>query len=159
MLGPHFAHQLHLAYHGENWTHAALLPWVKKLRYDQACQQHPPFELTPLQLIVHITYYTRKLKEVLEGKPLTGTDEDSFLLPEINNESQWDQFLHQITNEAQQACKLLENLSDNRFYEVFGEVKYGTLLRNVTGTIEHLYYHLGQLVNQIKAIDTRQVKD
>lgn len=157
MLGQHFSQQLHLAYHGDNWTHAAILPWAKRLHYQEVGQQLPPFERTPLQLIVHATYYTTKLKEVLEGQKLTGTDEDSFRLPEIMDDRQWQNFLNHITHEAQQACQLLKNIPDTRFFETFGEVKYGTLLRNVSGTIEHLYYHLGQFVNQVKTIEKERV--
>jgi hypothetical protein len=36
-------------------------------------------------------------------------------------------------------------MKDAIFDEPFVDEKYGTLLRNIEGVIEHSYYHLGQI--------------
>ena len=152
MLGTHFAQQFRQAYFGDNWAGAALMPWLRKLSFDKAFEQHSSFEQPPIHLAAHISYYTRKLNEVFQGMPLSGTDADSLEWPIIKSEEDWIQWLILIEKEAKEVSDMLEIMPDEAFYLPFANSGYGTVLKNVSGTLDHLYYHLGQLVWQIKAV-------
>jgi hypothetical protein len=39
----------------------------------------------------------------------------------------------------------IEQMQDDMFDKPFIDAKYGTVLRNIEGVIEHSYYHLGQI--------------
>jgi len=39
----------------------------------------------------------------------------------------------------------VEQMDDSIFDQAFIDEKYGTILRNIEGVIEHSYYHLGQI--------------
>ena len=58
-------------------------------------------------------------------------------------------------SDAEAFAQLIEQLPDSRLDEVFIEEKYGTYFRNLNGIIEHLHYHLGQLVFLKKMLTLR----
>ncbi len=47
---------------------------------------------------------------------------------------------------AEEVAKLIEEMPDEKLLENFTDEKYGNYYRNIIGTIEHMHYHLGQIV-------------
>lgn len=97
-------------------------------------------------LSFHASYYVAVLLKVLKGGPLDARDEYSFHLPAIQCQEDWDSLLDQIWLDAEAAAGLLEQLQDARLTEDFTDPKYGSWFRNIAGIIEHMHYHLGQIV-------------
>lgn len=56
------------------------------------------------------------------------------------------QFTDQLFKTAERAAALLEKSDNEVLYGFFGNEKYGSTFKNVFGIIEHLNYHLGQIV-------------
>jgi hypothetical protein len=52
----------------------------------------------------------------------------------------------------------VEQLPEARLWDDFSNGKYGNYYRNITGIIEHLHYHLGQIV-LIKKMLTAAAKE
>jgi hypothetical protein len=92
--------------------------------------------------------------QVLRGGPLVGNDKLSFIHPPIESREDWDCLLEKIWSDADQFAEAVENTPDNKIFENFSDGKYGNYYRNVVGLIEHLHYHLGQIV-LIKKIVTQ----
>lgn len=107
-------------------------------------------------LSYHVLYYVHVLKDVLEGKGIHGNDELSFKMPSLQSEQDWHIFLEQAWKDVEATAHLLENLPDEQLVQHFEQEKYGTYFRNIHGIIEHLHYHLGQIVVLKKLL--RQVK-
>ncbi len=40
----------------------------------------------------------------------------------------------------------IEQLPESKLWETFSDEKYGNYYRNIHGIIEHIHYHLGQIV-------------
>ena len=55
---------------------------------------------------------------------------------------------------------IVEQMEDRDFDEPFIDEKYGTMLRNIEGVIEHSYYHLGQisLVRKMVSISQKELR-
>lgn len=97
-------------------------------------------------LTCHSTYYVSTLINVLKGQPLNAKDELSFILPSLTSQQDWEQLLAKLWEEGEEAAKLIERLPDNILIDNFTNEKYGSYYRNIQGIIEHLHYHLGQIV-------------
>jgi len=97
-------------------------------------------------LVYHIHYYVAVLALVLEGGPLEGRDEDSFLLPPVRNRTDWDNLLDTAFSGAERLASLVEAMPESRLEEPFVEPRYGTWYRNVAGVVEHANYHMGQIM-------------
>jgi uncharacterized damage-inducible protein DinB len=130
---------------GGNWTVSSLRDQLKDLSWEQAAKKVEGFN-SILALVFHMSYYTPVLSNVLRGKPLEGHDKHSWETPVLNSQQEWEKLLVKIWEEAETAAKLIEDLPEEKLGEDFADGKYGTWLRNIQGTTEHLHYHLGQIV-------------
>ncbi len=137
----HFS-QVHF---GGNWTSVNLKDTLSDISWQQAVTKIYSFN-TIAVLVYHMNYYVGAVLKVLQGDPLTASDTFSFDLPAIKSEDEWKQLLNKTWADAENFACLLEQLPESRFGEIFTDEKYGTYYRNMHGIIEHIHYHLGQIV-------------
>ncbi len=96
-------------------------------------------------LTFHITYYLKGLNNVFKGGDLEIRDKYSFDMPEIKNESDWNELVNDFLDNATFFIDHIASLSEETLDKPFVDEKYGTYIRNIEGVIEHSYYHLGQV--------------
>ena len=117
---------------------------LKDVTWEQATTKVGSLN-TIAMLVFHIDYYIAGLMNVFEGGSLEIKDKYSFDLPPIESKEQWEALLNKLWTDSEKFAVLLEQMPDSKMNEVFVDEKYGTYLRNIDGTIEHAYYHLGQI--------------
>ncbi|WP_336962504.1 DinB family protein [Chryseobacterium contaminans] len=100
---------------------------------------------TIAMLTFHIDYYIAGIIPVFEGGTLDIKDQYSFDAPSIESQEQWETLLNKLLEDCERFAELLDKIPDSKLDEVFVDEKYGTYQRNIDGTIEHAYYHLGQI--------------
>ena len=144
-LSEQTAKHLRDVYFGGSWTTANLKDVLSDVDWKQAITQVYSFN-TIAVLTYHVSYFVTAVTEVLEGEPLNSKDEYSFNHPPIESEEDWQNLLDKTWADAEKFARLIEQLPENRFFENFIDPKYGNYFRNFHGIIEHLHYHLGQIV-------------
>lgn len=144
-LSKHLSQHLYQVYFGGNWTTVNYRDVLADVSWQEATASLKEMN-TMATLVQHTFYYTQALKRVLKGEPLAAKDELSFTHPEIQNEEDWLTFKSDLFKDVEDTVHILAAFSDDRWNDWFEEEKYGTYHRNVLGIIEHLHYHLGQLV-------------
>ena len=97
-------------------------------------------------LAFHLNYYTAGLIKVFEGGPLDIKDKYSFDMPTIASQEDWHTLINSIWDNAEKFATLVEQMPDEKLWSPFIEEKYGNYYRNIISTIEHSYYHFGQIV-------------
>lgn len=115
------------------------------LSWEYATQQVSHLN-TIAALTFHINYYLDGLLKAFAHNKLEIRDQYSFDVPVINSQDGWDKLVKELLRNATEFASLVERMNDARFDEAFIEEKYGTVLRNVEGVLEHSYYHFGQIV-------------
>lgn len=130
---------------GGNWTTVNLKETLADISWQQAVTKVDTFN-TIAVLVYHMNYYVSAVLKVLQGQPLAASDKFSFDLPAIQSEADWENLLHKTWADAENFANLVEQLPENRYGEIFVDDKYGTYFRNMHGIIEHIHYHLGQIV-------------
>jgi hypothetical protein len=130
---------------GGNWTTTNLKDVLSDVSWKEATTQIDEFN-TIAVLTYHTTYYINALLDVLEGKALTSKDELSFLCPQLSSEFEWQNIQRSAWDNVEKAAVLIEGFSDEKLKEDFTDEKYGSYYRNIHGIIEHMHYHLGQIV-------------
>jgi hypothetical protein len=151
----HIAKQVRAIYFGGNWTSPCLKDSLKGLSWEQAKTQLYDFN-TIATLTYHSTYYVEVLLRVLKEGVLDAKDEYSFQLPPINSQRDWEDLLDNAWRDAEATALLIEQMSDEKLLAYFTEKKYGNYYRNITGIIEHMHYHLGQIVLMRKMIERQK---
>ena len=130
---------------GGNWTSSNLKDNLADVSWVQAITKVYSFN-TIATLVYHMNYYVSAVLKVLEGQPLVAKDVYSFDHPPINSQEDWQKLLDKSWIDAETFAALVEQLPDIMLEEDFTDKKYGNYYRNLVGIIEHIHYHLGQIV-------------
>jgi hypothetical protein len=139
------ANHLRAVHFGVNWTESCMREHVKDITWEQATTSVYGLN-TIATLTCHATYYVTALLEVLEGKPLNANEKSSFNVPMIRSQHEWEQVLEKAWLNAEKAAQLLEQLPDSILLTDFAVGKQGNYYHHIQGNIEHMHYHLGQIV-------------
>ncbi len=144
-LGRQLATHLREVHLGGNWCEANYKACLSDLSYEEAIDGSRSNN-SILTLVYHTHYYVKALGEVLAGLPLNSKDAESFKHPHINKEAEWRAFVDMVLEVAESTAKRLDTSSNEQVMSFFSQEKYGSTFRNTFGIIEHLNYHLGQIV-------------
>jgi hypothetical protein len=156
-LTKQMAKHLREVYFGGNWTASNLKDNLADVTWQQATTQVYSFN-TIATLVYHLNYYVSEVAKVLEGAPLNARDKYSFDHPTILSEEDWKKMLDKVWADAENFAGLIERLPEQKLWDDFSDNKYGNYYRNIHGIIEHIHYHLGQIV-LIKKILLQTEKD
>jgi len=141
----YLAKHLRAVYFGGNWTSVNLQDTLADVTWQEATRQIDDTN-TIATLVYHMHYYIREVTKVLEGGPLEAKDKYSFATPDFASADEWQNFCDSLWPEAEAFAKGIEQLSEATLQQDFTDPKYGHYFSNLTGIIEHLHYHLGQIV-------------
>ncbi|MBD0374834.1 MAG: DinB family protein [Flavisolibacter sp.] len=130
---------------GGNWTAVNLKDNLADVTWQQATTQVYSFN-TIATLVYHMNYYVSAVMKVLQGEPLHAKDQYSFDHPPIASQQDWEKLLDKMWTDAEAFASLIEQLPLSKLGETFVDEKYGNYYRNLHGIIEHMHYHLGQIV-------------
>lgn len=144
-ISSQIAKQLRAAYFGGNWTAVPVKDQLSNITWQQATTQVHNLN-TIVKLVYHLHYYIEAVTNVLEGEPLTAKDKYSFDHPPIQSQEDWEALREKSYKAVEKLAALIEQFPDDRLEEVFEKEQYGNYYRNFTGIIEHVHYHLGQIV-------------
>lgn len=130
---------------------------ICSVNWQQAIQKVGSLN-TIAALTYHINYYLKGLLNAFKNGRLEISDKFSFDLPPINSESDWNKLTADLLSNSEKFAGKVEQMEESMFDQHFIDEKYGTLLRNIEGVIEHSYYHLGQITLIRKMIMNNQNK-
>lgn len=136
---------LRAVYFGGNWTAVNFKNVLEDVTWEEATTRIGPLN-TIVTLVYHTSYYITAVGKVLEGGSLDAKDKYSFDHPAIASEEDWVSLREGVYKNAEYFATLLEKFPEEHLSATFVEGKYGTYYRNFHGIIEHLHYHLGQIV-------------
>lgn len=156
-LTAQIANHIREVHFGDNWTssnlqeHLADVTWQQATSVVYSCN-------SIAALVYHMNYYVAAALLVLQGKPLNASDKFNFDLPPIRSRKDWEALLNKTWTDAEAFASLVEQLPEERLWEDFFEKKQGIYYRNIHGIIEHIHYHLGQIVilKKILSAQTKQ---
>jgi hypothetical protein len=97
-------------------------------------------------LTFHVNYYLAGLLKVFRGGKLEISDALSFDMPPISGQADWATLVAALLDNAEAFAQTIESMEDAALDLPFVDARYGSILRNIEGVIEHSYYHLGQIV-------------
>ena len=144
-LTSQIAKQLRDVYFGGNWTGVNLKETLADISREQATARFYSFH-TIAALVFHMNYYVDAILKVLEGGPLDAHDRNSFDFPPVLSDEDWEKLMTKTWLDAESLIRQIEQLPVQKLQDDFSDGKYGSYYRNLHGVIEHIHYHLGQIV-------------
>lgn len=130
---------------GGNWTASNLKETLNDVSWQQATSPVYYFN-TIATLVYHMNYFVSAVLKVLQGEPLDAKDKYSFDCPPIRSPEDWEKLLNKTWADAETFASLVEQLPEHKLGDFFSDEKYGNYYSNIHGIIEHIHYHLGQIV-------------
>lgn len=143
-------------YFGPNWSDNNLKMHLEQVRWQDATVKINGLN-SIAALAYHVNYFVAGVSRVLEGGPLDIRDKYSFDLPSINSSEDWNILLDQLWKDGEHFASLIERMPEGQLVEDFTDPKYCSYHGNILGIIEHLHYHLGQIVIIRKMIENEVV--
>jgi hypothetical protein len=144
-LGEQIAKLFRDVHYGGNWTAVNLKENLSNVTWQEATTKVYSFN-TIAALVYHMNYYVSAVLKVFQGEPLTASDKYSFDHSPILSQEDWEKLMDRTWTDAENFAILVEQLPESRLGETFPGEKYGNYYRNIHGIIEHIHYHLGQIV-------------
>lgn len=145
-LTTQIANQFREVYLNGKWiANTNLKEQLSDLTWEQATTQINSLN-SIATLAFHLNYYTAGLIQVFEGGPLDIKDKYSFDVPPISSQEDWNTLIDTIWSNAEKFATLVEQMPDEKLWTPFVKEQYGNYYRNIISTIEHSYYHFGQIV-------------
>ena len=138
-------------YFGKNWINSNFKDKLAEVDWKQATTQVDSYN-TIAMLVFHTNYYLAGIMNVLKGGTLDIRDKFSYELLPIESAKDWQKLKDKAFAAAEEYATLIEKMPDEKFWEDFVKEDYGNYYRNIHGSIEHLYYHFGQIVLIKKSI-------
>ncbi len=97
-------------------------------------------------LAFHLNYYVDGICRVFEGGPLDISDKYAFDAPPVQSAEEWEALKQKLWNDAERFARLVEQLPEADLEKPFANLNYGSNYLNISTMIQHIYYHLGQIV-------------
>lgn len=141
----HIARHLREFIKGKNWTWVWFDEVLQDVTWEEAVAKVDNFN-TIAVLVFHMNYYTRFQIRVFNGGGLEGWDRDAFRAPDVRSAADWEQLLQATRRDTETLATLVEQMPAEQLDMIFLEERYGSFYRNLHGNIEHMHYHLGQIV-------------
>lgn len=138
-----------------NWTVSSLKTHLADVNWQEATTKVHGLNTIAI-LTFHLNYYVHNVSNFLAGQPFTSKDAAAFTHPPIENEQDWQGMLSQVWEDAEQFAEQIAKLEDDTLLTTFIAEKYGNYFRNLMGIVEHIHYHLGQIVILKKIIRSSQ---
>lgn len=132
-------------HNGDNWTEVNIANTLADLSYIEAAASTPASVNTIASLLHHISFWNRAVAQRALGiVPAVGAD-NGFAMAEIQNEAEWKALQEDNIRSAEELATAIR-LFDQEKLALPLLPGHSSAYKNFQGQVEHVHYHLGQMV-------------
>jgi DinB superfamily len=130
---------------GGNWTDVNITDTIRDITVKEAVMHTQASPNTIASILHHLTYWNRVMVQRIGGVRVAIPDRNGFDTPQLDTEQDWQQLKADNLASAHELATAINSFDENRLMEPILE-GYSSGYKNMQGTVEHIHYHLGQLV-------------
>lgn len=139
------AQHLKEVHYGGNWTEVSIADALIDVAFEEANTQTIMSVNTIAMLLHHITYWNRIIVQRANGTVPFINAANGFNVPDINSVNDWEMLKQDNLRSAEELAAVILNFdADKLNTPILPE--HDTAYRNFQGSVEHVHYHLGQMV-------------
>lgn len=143
---------------GNNWTEVSLAATLADVTLAEATTQTPGSPNTIAELVRHLTFWNRVMARRAQGQSTTIGPANGFDTgPSLAAEADWQALLADLEQSAHELAAAIRTVPPGQLEEAILP-GYSTTYKNLQGAVEHLHYHLGQVVilkNLVRAVGVK----
>jgi hypothetical protein len=130
---------------GNNWTEVDLTHTLQDVTLAEATTLTTASPNTIASLLHHLTFWNRVMTRRAQGIDTEIEESNGFAMPVLQSEADWDAVRADNIRSAHELAAAIRQLENLSFTEPILP-NYSSVYKNLQGSVEHIHYHLGQLV-------------
>jgi len=139
------AQHLIQVHEGGSWTEIDITSTLQDILLQEATMRTAATPNTIAALLHHITFWNIEVMQRAKGV-ITQVDEaNGFNHPPINTEADWQQLKKDNIQSAHQLAAAIEEFDETKLFDPM-KTHSASAYKNFQGAVEHVHYHLGQIV-------------
>lgn len=144
-ISSHIAQHLLDVYTGGNWTEVSLAQTIAGISLQEAVTVTPASPNSIAAIIHHLDFWNRVMIQRLQGIQPEIPEANGFDVPVLNTDADWKRLVKATLASASELAVAISHTEDSQLEQpiVGGSA---SVYKNVQGTVEHIHYHLGQIV-------------
>jgi len=141
---------------GGNWTEVDLTTTLQDVTLEEATTRTQASPNTIAALLHHITYWNRVMIQRAQGIAVQINGANGYDHPLLLTEEDWQDLKKDNIQSAHELATAITQFDETKlFYPILPG--YFTAYKNLQGSVEHVHYHLGQIVILKKLIHSTSV--
>lgn len=130
---------------GENWTDVNIMDSLKDVTVQEATLQTKASPNTIASLVNHLIYWNGVMMQRINGIRVNIPDSNGYDVPVLAGEEDWADLKSKLVTSTHELAAAIKKVDEKRLQEPI-VAEHSSTYKNLQGTVEHLHYHLGQIV-------------
>ena len=141
---------------GGNWTDSNVADTIKDVSVEEATHRTEASPNTIASLIHHLSYWNRVMIQRINGIKVDIPDSNGFDMPVLRTDQDWGNLKKDHFASAKELADVIVTVDATRLEQPILE-GYSSVYKNLQGTVEHIHYHLGQILIVKKLVRAKAV--
>lgn len=130
---------------GGNWTEVDITTTLQDVTIEEAITRTPASPNTIASLLHHITFWNRVMVQRAKGIAVQVNDANGYDHPPLQTGADWQALKDDNIISAQELAAAIRQFDETKLLQPILP-NYSTAYKNFQGSVEHVHYHLGQIV-------------
>ncbi|SDG02496.1 DinB family protein [Chitinophaga filiformis] len=130
---------------GENWTDVNVMDSLKDITVQEATLKTKASPNTIASLVNHLIYWNRVMIQRINGIKVNIPDINGFDVPSLTSEVEWTNLKNELVTSTHDLANAIKKVDESRLEEPILP-DHSSTYKSLHGMVEHLHYHLGQIV-------------
>ncbi|MDB5021590.1 MAG: hypothetical protein JWQ28_2717 [Pedobacter sp.] len=138
---------LHLieAHEGSNWTEVDVRSSLEDVSLKEATMRTKASPNSIASIVQHLTYWNRVMVKRINGIVVADNGSNGFSGPVLHDDEDWSRLKDDNILSAHELANAIMNFNEDAL-ELPILPEHASAYKNLQGSVEHVYYHLGQIV-------------
>jgi hypothetical protein len=141
----HIAQHLLDVHEGGNWTEVDIMSTLKDVTFQEAITVTPASVNTIATILHHITFYNIIVRERLKGIGIEIPESNGFDMQPLTSDKDWKNLRAENIKSAHELADGMRLVDEAKLHQPIIEGQ-STFYKNMQGCLEHIHYHLGQII-------------
>lgn len=133
------------AHEGRNWTEVDVRSTLEDVTLKEATMNTRASANSIASLLQHLTYWNRVIIKRINGIVVPESEDNGYSGPVMHTEQDWIWLRADNISSAYELANAIRTFDEARL-ELPILPEHSSAYKNLHGSVEHVYYHLGQMV-------------
>ena len=130
---------------GGNWTDACVTQTLEDISWEEAGTVTIASPNSIAALTHHLSFWNRVMIQRINGINPEIPESNGFNVGTISGDAEWKALISDLLISASELAIAIRDIDEDKLDEPIAPGQ-STLYKNIQGTVEHIHYHLGQMV-------------